>query len=171
MARQLSDSHLHDHELTRIIAHASRAAARSTQTDPDDFQQELFLQLLQSDHRYDPERGTRAAFVATLTHRHRVDLQRRAMSGRGRFYRQLFTGRKPPDEQFDNRESPERLELRRDVTEWLTTLSDELRTVAEALKSSTLSDLARERGTPRSTLQRQVRQLRTAFDRYQSRDF
>lgn len=48
--------------------------------DVEDAVQEVFLELWQHASRFDPQKGTEAAFVATLAHRRIIDYQRRMKS-------------------------------------------------------------------------------------------
>jgi DNA-directed RNA polymerase specialized sigma24 family protein len=57
------------------------------------------------------------------------------------------------------------------VEEALASLPEDLRDLAERLKSRSLSQVARELGVPRSTLQDRVQQLLEAFECAGLRDF
>jgi DNA-directed RNA polymerase specialized sigma24 family protein len=68
-------------------------------------------------------------------------------------------------EPIDPRRShEEQIDLATDLTEALAKLPDDLRALAERLKSQSLSQAARDLGVPRSTLQRQVQRLRRCFE-------
>ncbi len=61
---------------------ASRYLDRA-RSDVEDAVQEVFIELWLSAHRYDPGRGSEAAFVATIAHRRLIDYQRRLALRRG----------------------------------------------------------------------------------------
>lgn len=54
----------------------------NNRADAEDATQEVFISVWVSAHRFDPARGSEAAFVATIAHRRLTDFKRSAMSRR-----------------------------------------------------------------------------------------
>jgi RNA polymerase sigma factor (sigma-70 family) len=73
------DEHAVDEYGDLIWRLASRYLDR-VKTDIEDAVQEVFVELWQHAGRFDPEKGSEPAFVATLAHRRLMDYQRRLKS-------------------------------------------------------------------------------------------
>ncbi len=65
-----------------VYALARRRLA-GTGEDPDDATQEIFIEVWRNAARYDPSKGTEAAFIATIAHRRLLDRRRRAAARAG----------------------------------------------------------------------------------------
>jgi RNA polymerase sigma factor (sigma-70 family) len=50
--------------------------------DVEDAVQEIFVEVWKSAHRYDPSKGTEAAFIATIAHRRLINRRRKSDRGR-----------------------------------------------------------------------------------------
>jgi RNA polymerase sigma-70 factor (ECF subfamily) len=140
-----------------------------TKQDRQDLEQELVLRLLQSLDLFDPEQAHPNVFITTVIERAVAMIlrQRRAKKRHGGV-QSLDQGREnagDSSEPIDPRPTEqEALDLATDLAEVLAKLPDDLRALAERLKSQSLSQAARDLGVPRSTLQRQVQRLRRCFE-------
>lgn len=170
----------------KFIRHKARQLARRpgfTKSDGDDVAQELILQLVRALPRFDPKRGTLEAFVKTVVERYAATLVQHCQaecrdpekhdslnqlttdeSGHlrdlgdtlpeeARRHRLAITAR-PTDEQRD---------LVIDVAGVLDRLPTDLRDLAEHLRNKSISEIARETGIPRTTLNDARRRLREFF--------
>jgi len=141
-----------------------------TKQDRQDLEQELVLRLLQSLEMFDPEQAHPNVFITTVIERAVAMIlrKRRAKKRDGGVVcsldqRQTKEGKSP--EPIDPRPSDQdTFDLASDLAEVLARLPDDLRALAERLKSQSLSQAARDLGVPRSTLQRQVQRLRRCFE-------
>jgi RNA polymerase sigma factor (sigma-70 family) len=138
--------------------------------DRQDLEQELILRLLQSLDVFDPEQAHPNVFITTVIERAVAMIlrERRAKKRDGGIVRSLEQGQtrdgKIP-EPFDHRPSDQdAFDLATDLAEALARLPDDLRALAERLKTQSLSQAARDLGVPRTTLQRQVQRLRQCFE-------
>jgi RNA polymerase sigma-70 factor (ECF subfamily) len=138
--------------------------------DREDLEQELLLRLLQSLHLFDPAQAHRNVFVTTVIERAVAMIlrERLAKKRNGATVQSL-------DQATDNagdsaepvdphRSQEQQVDPATDLAEVLARLPDDLRALAERLKSQSLSQAARDLGVPRSTLQRQVQRLRQCFE-------
>jgi len=141
-----------------------------TKQDRQDLEQELVLRLLQSLELFDPEQAHPNVFITTVIERAVAMIlrERRAKKRDGGVVCSLDQGQtkegKSP-EPIDPRPSDQdAFDLASDLVEVLARLPDDLRALAERLKSQSLSQAARDLGVPRTTLQRQVQRLRQCFE-------
>jgi RNA polymerase sigma factor (sigma-70 family) len=141
-----------------------------TQQDHQDLEQELVLRLLQSLDVFDPEQAHLNVFITTVIERAVAMLlrERRAKKRDGGVVRSLDQGPtkdgKSPEPVDPLPSGEEAFDLASDLAEVLARLPEELRALAERLKSQSLSQAARDLGVPRSTLQRQAQRLRRCFE-------
>jgi RNA polymerase sigma factor (sigma-70 family) len=141
-----------------------------TSQDREDLEQELILRLLQSLHLFDPGQAHRNVFVTTVIERAvamilRERLAKKRDSGVVRSFDQGQTKAGTSPEPVDPRPSDqEAFDLASDLAEVLARLPDDLRALAERLKSQSVSQAARDLGVPRTTLQRRVERLRKTFE-------
>jgi RNA polymerase sigma-70 factor (ECF subfamily) len=132
-----------------------------TRQDREDLEQELMLRLLQSLHRFDPDQGHQNVFVTTVIERAFAMIVRERLAKK----RDGGVVRSLDDEPVDSLPSDqEAFDLASDLADILARLPDDLRALAERLKSQSVSQAARDLGVPRTTLQRQVQRLRQIFE-------
>ena len=138
--------------------------------DRDDLVQELMLRLLQSLRLFDAAQADRKSFVTAVVERNAAKIlrDRRAKKrdgGRIDWLDVLLEAldEEPTDLAIDDRAAGQ-ADLAIDVADLLARLPAGLRDLAERLKTQTLSQVAREMGVPRSTLQRRVARLRRHFE-------
>jgi RNA polymerase sigma-70 factor, ECF subfamily len=137
-----------------------------TRSDRDDIWQDLVVAFLQAVPRFNPALLTLPAFTCVVVGRTASKLVRRQQAAK----------RSPPDEPWgllDNDLVMDRrtgrtggcdeslVDLRMDVCEMLATLGPADHDLAVGLMTGTVSEYARTRGVPRSTIQDRVRVLRT----------
>jgi RNA polymerase sigma factor (sigma-70 family) len=156
-----------------------------TQEDAEDIEQELLAHLFRRLAEFDPGRGQRDNFVATLIRRFLINLLRDRRAAR-RDYRRTTTldvpagnPKEPEETQAEalgeqahdarlgrqGRSAEEQADLAMDVAEVLARLPAELQVVArQLLESGSVSEAAREQGVRRTTLQDRVRHLREIFE-------
>lgn len=141
-----------------------------TKQDRRDLEQELVLRLLQSLDLFDPEKAHPNVFITTVVERAVAMIlrDRRAKKRDSGVVRSLQQGQTQDDkspEPADPRPSDEEAyDLAIDLAEVLDRLPDDLRALAERLKSQSISQAARDLGVPRTTLQRQIQRLRQCFE-------
>jgi RNA polymerase sigma-70 factor (ECF subfamily) len=140
-----------------------------TEQDRQDLEQELVLRLLQSLDLFDPEQGHSNVFATTVIERAvGTILRKRRAKKRDARVRSLDRGQSKDDkspEPVDPRPSgQEAFDLASDLADVLARLPDDLRALAERLKSSSLSRVAEDLGVPRTSLQRRVQRLRQCFE-------
>jgi RNA polymerase sigma-70 factor (ECF subfamily) len=141
-----------------------------TPQDRQDLEQELVLRLLQSLDLFDPGQAHPNVFITTVIERAVAMIlrERRAKKRDGGVVRSLDQGPTKDgksSEPVDPRPSGEEVfDLASDLAEVLARLPEELRALAERLKSQSLSQAARDLGVPRSTLQRKAQRLRRCFE-------
>ena len=154
--------------------------------DYEDLMQELSLDLLIRLPNFDPSKATQNTFIAqTVTravsklvrHRHRQkrDYRREAWSldealpnGEGDA---VPRGETVSKDDFDlrsgkhGRPNEERLDLRLDISLGLSGLDPDLQHLADRLRTTSVADVARELGIPRSSLYDQgIARIRRAFE-------
>lgn len=151
--------------------------------DKEDLQQEIMARLLHSMKSFNPARGHRKAFivaaversVASMLRDHQapkrhhpgvVSLQQpRELEGSPTVLAQTISDRELQARVCRHPRSVEALaRLGFDLTEVFNTLPDDLRELAERLKTQSISAIARAMDIPRTTLVESVRQLRQRFD-------
>jgi RNA polymerase sigma-70 factor (ECF subfamily) len=131
-------------------------------------EQDLVLAILQSLNQFDPEQGHLNVFITTVVERRVATIlrERRAKKRDGGVVRSLG-GRKDDQstDPIDPRSGHERqVDFANDLAEALARLPEELRDLAELLKRQSLSEVSRDLGVPRTTLQRQKNRLRQCFE-------
>jgi RNA polymerase sigma-70 factor (ECF subfamily) len=138
--------------------------------DHEDLVQELMLRLLRSLRLFDAAQADRKSFVTAVVERNAAKIlrDRRAKKRNGGRVESLDVllenlDEEPPDLAVDDH-AAEQADLAIDVADLLARLPAELRDLAERLKTQTLSQVARDMGIPRSTLQRRVARLRRHFE-------
>jgi RNA polymerase sigma-70 factor (ECF subfamily) len=146
-----------------LIGHAG-----FTKQDRPDIEQELLVRLLQSLDQFDPNRRHFNVFAATVIGRAAARILRERLAKK-RDNGQMCSLNKAKDgcstEPVDPRPShEEQVDLATDLAEVLARLPEELRDLAERLKSRSLSEVARDLGVPRTTLHRRLRRLRQCFE-------
>jgi RNA polymerase sigma-70 factor (ECF subfamily) len=135
--------------------------------DPEDVEQELTLRLLRAMPRYDPARGHVHAFVTAVVERAAAGLLRRCRAkkrGAGPVRSLDAPAAAEPTDRGDAGRAADRVGLAADLAAVLAELPADLRGLAERLTRQTLSEVARQDGVPRSTLQRRVDRLRRRFE-------
>jgi RNA polymerase sigma-70 factor (ECF subfamily) len=141
-----------------------------TKQDREDLYQELVLRLLQSLELFDPDQSHPNVFITTVIERAVAMIlrERRAKKRDGGVMSSLHHGQTKEGnaaEPIDPRPSAQDgFDLASDLAEVLARLPDDLRALAERLKSQSVSQAARDLGMPRTTLQRQVQRLRQCFE-------
>jgi RNA polymerase sigma-70 factor (ECF subfamily) len=150
-----------------------------TESDREDIEQDLALDVLHRMRKFDPTRAQRHTFVVRVVeHRIATIIEHRQAGIRD--YRRCCGG-------FDEalidedeyllrmgRISRPRAELRDltlDVTDVVSQLPPKLRDLCERLKKKTVSEVAREMGIPRSTLYESIRRLRRRMTDAGLRDY
>ena len=155
-----------------------------TEQDRKDLEQELILRLLQSLPSFDPNHAHRNVFTTTVIERYVANILRnkRAMKRDHRRVSSLHVmvdiGEEDKIEMTQNisqreldaqrgchpRSDEELAQLVQDLAEAMAKLPDELRELAERLKTETVSEIARDKGIARTTLNESVRRLRRRFE-------
>jgi len=141
-----------------------------TWEDRQDLEQELVLRLLKSLGQFDPELAHPNVFITTVIERAVAMIlrERRAKKRDGGVVRSLDQGQTKddkPSEPIDHRPNDQDAsDLATDLAEVLARLPDDLRALAERLKSQSVSQAARDLGVPRTTLQRRIERLRRSFE-------
>ncbi|MFH1680409.1 MAG: sigma factor [Candidatus Eisenbacteria bacterium] len=180
------------------VAHHIRHKARLLvgrygfrETDIEDLEQELTLDLLQRMPKYDPDRAQRTTFVARLV-RNKIASVVEARKAGKRDYRTpvysltgwvkdatngfllrietvdqdhylLRTGRR--------RSQQEVLDLSIDLKRATDLLPPELRELCRRLRYETVSEISRAKGIPRSTLYEAIEKIRAHFEERGLRDY
>jgi len=179
-----------DDYAVKLIRHKARqlvGRAGFVEADRPDLEQEMALDLLRRLPRFDPSRAGRNTFIARIVE-HRVATLVESQKAGVRDYRRVagsLDDRRPGDERASDDGPPvldypayhratvtrsardeELRNLRRDLERAVAGLPPDLRDLCERLQVSTVSEISRETGVPRSTLydgMGQVREhLRTA---------
>ncbi|MFL5240597.1 MAG: sigma-70 family RNA polymerase sigma factor [Gemmataceae bacterium] len=139
-----------------------------TKQDREDLEQELALRLLQSLEQFDQEQGHLNVFITTVIERaiSMILRARRAKKRDAGVVRSLDrtmdgTSAEPTCRQSD---AQELLDLANDLAETIAIMPENLRDLAERLKTQSVSQTARDLGIPRSTLQGEIRRLRQIFE-------
>ena len=162
-----------------------------TRQDKEDLEQELLTRLLQGLKSFDPDVAHRKSFVTAIVERSVASIIRDAEAQK-RDHRRIgslqmlveLTGEGPTElaETIGEREYNERrcrdprsdedlAQLVTDLADVVDSLPDELRDLAERMKTQSISAIAREIGVPRTTLNDTVRRLRQRFEAAGLRDY
>jgi RNA polymerase sigma-70 factor (ECF subfamily) len=172
----------------RVIRHKAKhlvGTAGFTESDRDDLEQEMMLDVITRLPKFDANKGTPKTFVARIIERkisklirHRTtdmrDYRREAFSlnesvedgDGGSIERGDLMSRESVDPVVatDSRTGAEEMAFLMDLETVLAGLPDHLRRLCEILKTGTISDAAREMGIPRTTLHDHVTKLRSLFE-------
>ena len=162
-----------------------------TRQDREDLEQELLARLLQGLKSFDPDVAHRKSFVTAIVERAVANILRNARAEK-RDHRRIsslqllveVTDDGPTelaetigDREYnrlrcrDPRSDEELSQLNTDLADVVAVLPEELRTLAERLKTQSISAIAREIGVPRTTLNGAVRHLRQRFEQAGLRDY
>jgi len=170
---------------TRLVGHEG-----FTESDCEDIEQDLALDLLRRMPKYDPARSSHEAFVSGIL-RNSVRMLIAARKASNRDYRrracslnELVPNGEGGNVQFvetlsrdaDSRHARSRTEyecadLRIDIAQVLEALPPKLRWLCEELKQKTLSQVSKESGLPRSTLYDDIAKIRAQFNRAGLQDY
>ncbi|QEL20713.1 RNA polymerase sigma factor [Limnoglobus roseus] len=154
--------------LVRDLARRLVARRRLRGWDADDVAQEVFLRLLTARRAFVPARGALEAFVAVVVDRAVMDLLRRQAASKRTGRVQSLHAVSDADRGHADDPVPA-VDRALDVATVLARLPDDLRLVAELLKTETVATTAQRVAVARTTVQHRVRALRRAFERYKLR--
>jgi len=163
-----------------------------TESDRDDLEQELMLDLLRRLPKYNPDRAQRNTFIARVVE-HKIATIIESQKAGMRDYRLC---RCSLNDRFEDEEggSIERMEtidqedyLRRtgklsrtadelraltiDVRKAMEQLPPELRRLCQRLETETVTEISRETGIPRGTIYESIKKLRAIFEDAGLRDY
>lgn len=162
-----------------------------TKQDREDLEQELIARLLQSLKSFDPEIAHRKSFVTAVVERAVASILRDAKAEKrdhrriGSLHVLIQVAGDGPTELAgtigerecnarrcrDPRSVEDLAQLSDDLAAAVALLPAELRELAERLKAESISAIARESDTPRTTLNDKVRRLRQRFEQAGLRDY
>jgi RNA polymerase sigma-70 factor, ECF subfamily len=152
--------------------------------DREDIEQELLLDLLRRQPKYDPERAQNSTFVARVVEHRAATLIEERTACRRDHRCQAFSLNEPIEEggdaccerseTFDQddyllrtgrqaRSSDELRDLGIDVRTVVDGLPDAMRSVCQRLMHDSVTDVSRDTGVPRSTLYGIIGKIRAAF--------
>lgn len=162
-----------------------------TAQDREDLEQELLVRLVQSLKSFDPNQAHRKSFVTAVVERAFANLLRNARAAK-RDHRRIGSlnvtievtaegitelAETIGDREYnarrcrDPRSAGELAQLASDLAKIVAALPEELRDLAERLKTESISAIARNVGVPRTTLNDKVRRLRQRFEQAGLRDY
>ncbi len=162
-----------------------------TNQDRSDLEHELILRVLQSLPSFDPGQAHRNVFTTTVVERFVANILRDKQASK-RDHRRIsslnvminITNEGPTElaQTIGQRELDARRNVRprsdedlsqlaRDLADIIATLPADLRDLAERLKSQTVSEIARDKGVPRTTVNHWVHRLRQRFEQARLRDY
>jgi RNA polymerase sigma-70 factor (ECF subfamily) len=169
----------------RLIKKTARmlvGKAGLTNSDVEDLEQELTLELLKRLPGFDPARAALNTFVTVVIRAHAKkileqrsckmrDCGREAFSlnedthdGRERWVeRGDFVSREEDDRRLGARSERDRRDMVLDVNAVLSRLPEDVRKLCELVKTVTVSEAARRLGMPESTASKRLRDLRERF--------
>jgi hypothetical protein len=133
--------------------------------DHDDIAGELMAQLLEVWDRFDPERGTRGAFINQVLSTRLVSLlrERRAQKRRGITESIDAGGDRLVDRTWSGEGWRDRIGLRVDLEVTLGKLTPRQREICDQLLREAVTPAARQLGVPRTTLRDAVDKIREVF--------
>ena len=172
----------------RIIKHKARQLIGSrgfVESDRDDLEQEMMLDLLHRLPKYDSNKAQRNTFVARIVE-HKVSIIIEERSAGKRDWRlctasmndKLDFGESGSVERLEvydmdeylrqtgqlSRPSSERMELSIDLRSTISSLPPELSDLCERLQTMNVSEISRDTGIPRGTLYDRIKELRSLFE-------
>ncbi len=154
-----------------------------TRQDWEDLEQDMILRVLQSLRSFDPTQAHRNKFITAVVERYVANILRDKQA-RKRDHLRITSinvminiteegptelaqtiGQRELDARRGRhpRSDEELAQLVRDMAESISKLPAELRVLAERLKTESVSDIARDMGIPRTTINEIVRRLRWRF--------
>lgn len=172
----------------RVIRHKAKhlvGTAGFTESDRDDLEQEMMLDVITRLPKFDANKGTPKTFVARIIERKISKLIRHRTSDMRDYRREAFSlnenmedgdggsverGDLVSRESIDpvvasnSRSGVDEMAFLQDMEAVLSGLPGHLRRLCEILKTGTVSDAAREMGIPRTTLHDHVTKLRSLFE-------
>jgi RNA polymerase sigma factor (sigma-70 family) len=169
-----------------LIRHKARRLAQRTDFrghDADDVEQELRLKLARNLDRFDPSRGNERSFIVTVVERHAASLVRRQEAHKRNPARDVSLDRpgngasdtsfgstfsdRQHAEQLGRRDRPaaEAADLRQDIAELLGRFPPELQQLARDLMTASVTETARQRNCPRTSLYSDIGRIRRRFER------
>lgn len=179
-------------ELIRHKARQLVGKAGFTWSDVRDIEQEMILDLLSRFPKFDPDKAAHSTFAARIVE-HKISKLFRYRRREMRDYRRESCSLDDPIEDAEGkpirracsfcqgkaafrlgkraRSREEEAQLRIDVSLVLEKLPDDLREVAEQLKTETVSDAARNLGIPRTTLYGNIKRIRSLFEDAELQDY
>ncbi len=162
-----------------------------TLDDGKDLEQDLFVRVLQSLPRFNPDRAHRNKFITAVVERHVANLLRNKQAEK-RDHRRICSlnvtltvkdegptelAQTIGDHELDSRLGRQRrsddelAQLAIDLADVIESLPDCWRTLLELRKSQTMPEIARKMGVPRTTLNEWVRRIRRRFEEAGLRDY
>jgi len=137
--------------------------------DVRDVEQELLLRLLRNLRDFDPKKGALNAFISVVVERLSGMLirerraKKRSPTGKRSLGARCDGGAviEPPDLREHDQPNVDRA---LDVAELLAALPPDLRDLAERLQTRTVSEVARDRNVPRTSLQRHIERLKRCIE-------
>lgn len=178
----------------RLIRRKARQLANHdnfTPSDRDDIAQDLWLHLFENLPKFDPDKGNIFAFIVTVVERETAAIWRkyraekrdtcrcsslnlsiRADDGTRVELASTITEDAPHPRLGQRRRHFEHgVDMAHDVTMVLEQLTPEMRDLCERLKTQTLSEIARDLGVPRTTLDSRLKKLRAHFEEAGLREY
>jgi RNA polymerase sigma factor (sigma-70 family) len=128
-----------------------------------DLRQELTLAVLDRWPKFDPERGTRIAFLSVVIGSRAAKLRRERMVYLRNYKPVPLEACDPADLDHQRQDDGPLLDRALDVQMLLDTLPPDLRQIAELLQVEPAAEVARRLGTTRHKLRSQLRQIRRHF--------
>ncbi len=184
-----------DEYAVRLIKYKARQLVGRvgfTESDREDLEQEMLLDLLRRLPKFNPKRAQRNTFIARVVE-HKIATIIESQKAGMRDYRRC---RCSLNDRFDDEEggSVERMEtidqedyLRRtgklarpawelrdlslDVQKTIEKLPPELRELCKRLDTDTVTEISRDTGTPRGTIYESIKKLRAIFEDAGLRDY
>jgi RNA polymerase sigma-70 factor (ECF subfamily) len=185
----------HDDRFVRgLIRRKAQQVAARAQLSPDersDIEHDLLLRVLQAWHTFDPEKGHPYKYATTVVERHVANLLRylesvkRAGCRKCSLHVLVYSHEEPPTELANlisadehaerlgrpRRSQQEQAELAMDIETAILNLPKSLVELARRLQSQTISEVSRETGIPRTTLNAQRDRIRKRFEDLGLRDY
>lgn len=162
-----------------------------TQQDREDLEQDLFVRVLQSLPKFNPDQAHRNKFITTVVERYVANILRNKQAEK-RDHRRIsslnvmieITEEGPTelaqtigDRELDarlgrhRRAEEELTQLAFDLADVMSTLPESWRTLLELRKSRTMQEVADEMGVPRTTLNDWMRRIRRRFENAGMQDY